>query len=278
MSLHLRVTGLLFAFIFAANIYAYSQSVRGKVIYVSSLQDVKLKFRSAVSNYSFVNKTQATAFKIKLSGSRNLHVNSAVENFKPANLVITEGSNTHLFILAYKSSLDESTETLYDFSSKEKLQRESQKVMARKTAEPVQNIQVKNTATTQTNTIVTQAVITHAVDQTANKTEPIQTVAEVPAGPQTTAAAEPDNKKQITTVSNAPAKTNQEIATTPTYSSEIARATAAFKAKDYVSAKAYYQSAQKLNPSAKYPGIRISELNVLIAKQRKKGKLRAGQN
>lgn len=255
MSFNLRAAVLLFTLIIVGNMCAYAQSVRGKVIYVSSLHDVKLKFRSAVSNYSFVNKSHASSFKIKLSGSRNFQINSVAENFKSANLVITEGSNTHLFILAYKSSLDASTETVYDFSSKERLEQETQKMMARKTAAPVQNIQVKNTAAPETKTIVTQAVVT-----------------EVPERPQVAAPAEPENNKHITSAAIAPAKANTETVPKPTYSSEIANATAAYRAKDYVKAKAYFQSAQKLNPSAKYPGVRISELNVLIAREKKNKK------
>jgi tetratricopeptide (TPR) repeat protein len=229
---------------------------------------VKFKFRSAISNYSFVNKSQASAFKIKSSG-RSLQVNSVAENVKPANIVITEGSNTHLFILAYKSSLDASTETVYDFSSKEKLQQETQKMMAKKTVEPpVQSIQVKNTAS-ETSTLVTQAVVT----QPPNNTEPTHTAAEIPARPQVAAAADPENNKTVTVtpVATSPAKKSAETVATPTYSSEITKAAEAFNAKDYSGAKAYFQSAQKLNPSAKYPGVRIAELNVLIAKERRNG-------
>jgi hypothetical protein len=267
MSLNLRATALLFIFIVLANVQAYTQSVRGKVIYVSPVQDVKLKFGSAVSNYSFVNKSQATAFKIKQSG-KSLHINNALENFKPANLVITEGKNTHLFILAYRSSMEVSDGTVYDFSSKEKIEQSSQKVIIKKPVEPVQNIQVKSNPA-ETKTIVTQTVVTQPVAQPADKTEPPQIVTEPPARPQATGAAEAVTNKQITSVATSPAKANTETVTKATYSSEITKATLAYKAKQYIKAKGHFQSAQKLNPAAKYPGVRISELNALIAKERK---------
>jgi hypothetical protein len=109
---------------------AAAQSLRGKVIYVSPSQEVKLKFRSNVENYSFVNKNESSFFKTKVTGSRNVMINSVGPNFRASNLVITEGENTHLFILAYKNSLD-AAETVYDFSSKDKLQSEAQRLAAK---------------------------------------------------------------------------------------------------------------------------------------------------
>ncbi|HYE55760.1 MAG TPA: hypothetical protein VD996_12995, partial [Chitinophagaceae bacterium] len=109
------------------NLLSHAQSLRGKVVYISANQEVKLKFRSPIDNYSFVNKPESNRFSIKLSGSRNIVVNSATSNAKPASFVITEGENTHLFILQYKNKLDAS-ELVYDYSSKEKLLSESQKL------------------------------------------------------------------------------------------------------------------------------------------------------
>lgn len=109
---------------FAAN----AQSLRGKVIYVSSSQPVKLKFGSRITNYSFIDRGQAALFKIDHSGKRNLLVSSNARNFRTANLVITEGPNSHLFILEYKELLDAAVENSYDFSSAEKLNAEVQKL------------------------------------------------------------------------------------------------------------------------------------------------------
>jgi hypothetical protein len=106
---------------------ANAQSLRGKLIYVSSSQPVKLKFGSRITNYSFIDRAQAGLFNID-AGKKNLSVTSNARNFRTANLVITEGSNSHLFILEYKELLDAAVENSYDFSSAEKLNAEVQKL------------------------------------------------------------------------------------------------------------------------------------------------------
>jgi hypothetical protein len=126
----------------------YAQSLRGKIIYVSPTQEVNLKFRSVVENYSFVNKVESGRFKIKVSNNRNLRINSLVSAFRPANIVITEGENTHLFILAYKDKLAES-EIVYDFSSKEKLQDETYRLTKGSSPPAKQPAQPNNMVVTQ---------------------------------------------------------------------------------------------------------------------------------
>lgn len=108
-------------FLAAIGIYkSDAQSLRGKIIYVHPSQVVKLKFRSAVDNYSFVNKEESKLFHIKLANNRTFLINSLARLFRSINLVITEGENTHLFILVYKESLNAETETVYDFSNRSK--------------------------------------------------------------------------------------------------------------------------------------------------------------
>ncbi|HYF32966.1 MAG TPA: hypothetical protein VD993_17700 [Chitinophagaceae bacterium] len=97
-----------------------AQSQRGKIIYVHPAQVVKLKFRSAVDNYSFVNKEESRLFNIKLANSRTFLINSLAQPARSSNLVITEGENTHLFILVYKGNLNADTELVYDFSNRNK--------------------------------------------------------------------------------------------------------------------------------------------------------------
>ncbi|MGB8194140.1 MAG: hypothetical protein WCF67_19565 [Chitinophagaceae bacterium] len=94
--------------------------MRGKVVYVSPSREVKFKFRFILDNYSFVEKSQAGLFKVQ-PGSKTLVISSVVQNFKPVNLVITEGENTHLLILTYKENLNEATEIIYDFSIRQNL-------------------------------------------------------------------------------------------------------------------------------------------------------------
>jgi hypothetical protein len=108
---------------FAAN----AQSLRGKLVYISSSQPVKLKFGSRIANYSFIDRAQAGLFTIH-ANKKNLSVSSNARNFRTANLVVTEGSNSHLFILQYKESLDLAAESAYDFSSTEKLNAEAQQL------------------------------------------------------------------------------------------------------------------------------------------------------
>lgn len=105
---------------------ANGQSLRGKPIYVSSSQTVKLKFGSRITNYNFIDRGQEGLFRIHSSG-KNLSISSSAANFRTANLVITEGSNTHLFMLENKEQLS-SDEGFYDLSSTEKLTAEIQKL------------------------------------------------------------------------------------------------------------------------------------------------------
>lgn len=104
-----------------------AQSLRGKLIYVSSSQPVKLQFGSRVTNYSFIERSQAALFKIDFSGKKNLSISTAGAKFKYASLSVSEGNNTHLFMLEFKEPLNASSELVYDFSSGEKLNEEVQK-------------------------------------------------------------------------------------------------------------------------------------------------------
>jgi hypothetical protein len=82
------------------------QSLRGKVIYVSSSQEVILKFRSGITNYDFSPKESASLFGKRLTNRKNLSLSSTIENFPSTTLSILEGNNTHLFLLEYKEKLD----------------------------------------------------------------------------------------------------------------------------------------------------------------------------
>jgi hypothetical protein len=118
MAFCLMITGL-----FEAN----AQSLRGKVIYISPIEEVRIKFGSVIENYSFVNKLESENFKMKVVNNRSVVISSLNKYFKSTNLVITENKNTHLFILRFKDQLED-PETLYDFSTREKLLSEIQKI------------------------------------------------------------------------------------------------------------------------------------------------------
>ncbi|HYC28779.1 MAG TPA: hypothetical protein VEB42_08185, partial [Chitinophagaceae bacterium] len=100
-----------------------AQSLRGKVIYISS-QPVKFKFGSRITDYGFTDRTQASTLRVEVSGKKNLSINNT-GNFKTVNLVVTEGANTHLFILYYVGQGNPAAgEEVYDFSTPELLKAE----------------------------------------------------------------------------------------------------------------------------------------------------------
>ena len=113
-----RICALLLLLIVMGIYHSSAQSIRGKIIYVHPSQVVKFKFRSAIDNYSFVNRDDASLFSVKSTGNKSLQINSLAQLRRSSNLVITEGGNTHLFILMSKDHLDAQTETFYDFSKK----------------------------------------------------------------------------------------------------------------------------------------------------------------
>ena len=123
---------LTFSFLASLILYPFladAQNLRGKVIYISSSQEVLMKFRSGITNYSFTPKETASLFEKRLTNKKNFSISSKAENFSISSLAIMEGENTHLFILQYKDKLDPTTESLYDFSTKEKLRNEVEKML-----------------------------------------------------------------------------------------------------------------------------------------------------
>lgn len=105
-----------------------AQSLNGKVIYISSVQEVMIKFPSVIMNFNFASKDAATQFETRITNNKNFSINSTVKDFKSTNLIVSEGGNTHLFILKYKENLDARTESLYDFSNKKKLRQEADRI------------------------------------------------------------------------------------------------------------------------------------------------------
>jgi hypothetical protein len=95
-----------------------AQSLKGKVIYVSNTQEIMIKFPSVITNYNFTNKEAANLFETRITNNKNFSINSTVAGFKTTNLIVTEGGNSHLFILQFKDPLDAKTESLYDYSKK----------------------------------------------------------------------------------------------------------------------------------------------------------------
>jgi hypothetical protein len=250
-----------FLFILAIMVWlqAGAQSLRGKVIYISPAQEVKLKFRSPIEHYSFVNKIESTRFNIKPSGSRNLQINSLAPNFRSSNLVITEGGNTHLFILAYKDQLDAATETTYDFSSKEKLEAETQKMNTRTRTAPVIQTVYKEPA----------APAKPTPDTTEVAPAPqVQTTARVEVPPVSSPAVNTSKSvvipasKPVAVPASKPAPSETDL-----YKDEISKGDRAFMQKDYASARTSFLAAQQLRPSAKYPALKLSQIDEMEVKK-----------
>ena len=129
MQIRKRLTVVL---LLIASIYPFlaeSQNLRGKVIYISTSQEVLLKFRSRIINFNITPKQAASLFEKRIANNKNLSISSNAENFPITSLAIIEGENTHHFILQYKPKLDPETESLYDFSTKEKLKTEVEKFL-----------------------------------------------------------------------------------------------------------------------------------------------------
>lgn len=115
-----------------------AQSLNGKIIYVSTTQVILIKFSSVIQNYDFANQKEAASlFETRLINEKNLSITSTTPNFKSTNLIVTEGKNTHLLILVYKEILDGKTESIYDFSTKEKLRNEAKIVEQESVTPPV---------------------------------------------------------------------------------------------------------------------------------------------
>src|SRR5688572_29595703 len=162
-------------FLAAVGIYpSIAQSIRGKIIYVHPSQVVKFKFRSSVDNYSFVNRDDARLFSVKPAGNKSLLINSVAQFSRSSNLVITEGGNTHLFILMSKNQLDAQTETVYDFSKRQ----DATDLVKNNNAGAQYDLKTSESANIETKSA---PVETSKPAETSKATDPVKTVAESPA-------------------------------------------------------------------------------------------------
>jgi len=168
MPIRRRLTISFLASLFLYPFLTDAQNIRGKVIYISTSQEVLLKFRSGITNYNFTPKETASLFEKQLTNKKNFSISSKAENFSTSSLAIMEGENTHLFILQYKDKLDPTTESLYDFSTKEKLRNEVEKMLggpAETSATPAVHSSTKIVATSQvTKTEESKPISQNAID------------------------------------------------------------------------------------------------------------------
>ncbi|HYE54067.1 MAG TPA: hypothetical protein VD996_04460, partial [Chitinophagaceae bacterium] len=112
-----------------------------------------------------------------------------------------EGENTHLFLLTFKDDLDDATETVYDFSSKEKLQSEAQRMATRTKAAPANTSYAKQ--------IPVQPSVTPAIE-TVNTSDAAVKV-DAPAQSTTLAVIQPENKSETTVKVESPVKVETPV-------------------------------------------------------------------
>lgn len=255
-----------------------AQSVRGKIIYVHPSQVVKLKFKSAVDNYSFVNRDESRLFNVKLSNNRTFMINSLKQLMRSSNLVITEGGNTHLFILVYKDQLSEGGETFYDFSDLSKNPAGGQqnpagvkyvskpKVVTTTTGSntvavagppPVKNDVVEKKVDSKPVTNTVNTVTTLPVTQTSLKTNNEHTGGTKSAG-STAAPASQKSSQVIAPSALLPDSVRYELFIHHGDST-------AWIAKDYRSALKWYDSALRIRPDAPFPKKQIKAVKQLQA-------------
>ena len=114
----------LFPILIAAcffNNSVFAQSLNGKKIYLSTTDEITLKFHSSVAEFYLTNKESAGWIKIKSATlTTTITISTDKENFVSSSLVIKEGKNMHRFNLVYKEKLEDE-ELLYDFSDLKKL-------------------------------------------------------------------------------------------------------------------------------------------------------------
>lgn len=141
-----------------------AQSLNGQVIYISESNVMVLKFGSTIDNYTYDTQEARELFQTQPIGKRSLSIRSMRENFKPANLHIIEGRNTHLFILKYKANLDENERLDYDYSTKAKLREAVDELERQRSAPNPQPDSTKIPADTAKARVNTQPVITKTPD------------------------------------------------------------------------------------------------------------------
>lgn len=285
-----------------------AQSLRSKVIYVSTTQEVMIKFRSVISDYHFQDKDRESSFERKLTNSKNLSINSTVENFKTTGLIVIEGGNTHLFVLKYKATLDPNRESLYDFSSKDKLRRAAETIESVPTEpakeQPVDTVinQPEATTTTQpaTATTGTQTTNTNTAEikngqkEIDDKYNDIVTKANLAylnekleeAGQLYTAALaiRPTDPwcayqmKAIATKKNAVKIKAEEVTSKLAYQKHIKVADSANSRKSYDLARYEYEQALREKPNDLYAQAQIRQIALAVKEDSYKSYMAIGKD
>lgn len=265
-----------------------AQNLQGKTIYVTDLQEVTLKFKSTVGDARFTQRGADTAFEPRYS-DKYISINSKFPNFKPATWLVVEGNNTHLFIVTYKEKLDMETETLYDFSTKERLQQavktlEEEKKAAAKNANS--NPPPSGTATT---TVEIKPIIvkpeatfddillkanTEYTKQNLDEADKLYRAALVlkPGDPYCLKLINTIEAKRIAGVVK-----EREEAADKIYRSKLRMADSIFYLKLYSQSKVHYQSLLQERPNDSYLISQVKKIDQLVNEEKFKSFMDVGR-
>src|SRR6185436_2523784 len=279
MPFNRKLLSLLFVSLFLCLLESEGQSLRGKVIYVSSSQEVLLKFRSAIAKYDFTPKESAALFGSRLSNKKNLSISTRSGSFPLTSLSIVEGNNTHLFFLQYKEKLDPETETLYDFSSKDKLRNETEKLDApptdavSATKEAVDSIIVVRDSSTQEEHQPSAKEIQDRHSETvinANKAFSSKKYDEAKSLYALAIELKPNDSwstsqlQNIDNIQNATKVGEVQKASDMSYRNHIKAADSAFDIKTFATAKFEYREALAEKPADPYAKSQLSKIDQLM--------------
>jgi Flp pilus assembly protein TadD len=266
-----------------------AQNLQGKTIYVTDLQDVTLKFKSTVSDARFTQRGADTAFDPKYS-DKYISINSKFPNFKPAIWLVMEGNNTHLFIVTYKEKLDMETETLYDFSTKERLQRAVQQLEEEKKAAAKNGDNHSPTGTTATPPETIKPIVVRPEESfddirlKANAEYRKRNTAEAEKLYRAALTLKPDDAyclgmiRGIERDRNAASAKDREDAADKLYRSRVRTADSIFNLKLYSQSKTHYQSLLQERPNDPYPAGQIKKIDQLINDERFKSYMDVGRD
>ena len=115
------------------------QSITGDTIFVNAEATIELKFPSRPSNI-YINPKDAPYNLITLG--KGFTIDAKSENTKPAQLFVTEGENSHQFVLVFKKDINynNTAELSFDYSTKKKLAQRVKEIATKKAKETLAQI------------------------------------------------------------------------------------------------------------------------------------------
>lgn len=111
------------------------QSITGDTIFVNAEAEIGIKFPTRPSGFYTIPKDAPYNFVTIPLG---FTIGAKSENIKPAQLFVTEGENSHQFVLVFKKDIDynNTAELSFDYSTKKKLAQRVKEIATKKAKEP----------------------------------------------------------------------------------------------------------------------------------------------